>query len=210
MPAVDSGLLRRFAPRNDGDGDRTMTSKSLFYDESHDAFRATVRRFVEKEIAPYVDEWDEAGGFPRELYRKAADVGILGLGYPGGIRRLAVRPVPSHRAVAGTRARGLRRRVGEPDEPHHRLAADRGGRPRGDEEARAAAGAGGREDFGARDHRTVRRLRRRATQDDGAARRRSLHRQRLEDVHHVGRARGFLHGRRAHRRSRARAACRCC
>ncbi|HMN72333.1 MAG TPA: acyl-CoA dehydrogenase family protein [Rhodoblastus sp.] len=56
--------------------------KSLYYDESHEAFRATVRRFVEKEIAPFVDEWDEAGGFPRELYKKAADVGILGLGYP--------------------------------------------------------------------------------------------------------------------------------
>ncbi len=58
------------------------TSKSPYYDESHEAFRATVRRFVDKEIAPFVDEWDEAGTFPRELYKKAADVGILGLGYP--------------------------------------------------------------------------------------------------------------------------------
>jgi len=58
------------------------TTKSLYYDESHEAFRETVRRFVDKEIAPFVDEWDEAGTFPRELYRKAADVGILGLGYP--------------------------------------------------------------------------------------------------------------------------------
>ena len=57
-------------------------AKSLYYDESHDAFRETVRRFVDKEIAPFVDEWDEASGFPRELYKKAADVGILGLGYP--------------------------------------------------------------------------------------------------------------------------------
>jgi len=57
-------------------------TKSLYYDESHEAFRETVRRFVDKEIAPFVDAWDEAGGFPRELYKKAADVGILGLGYP--------------------------------------------------------------------------------------------------------------------------------
>ncbi|MFO1135199.1 MAG: acyl-CoA dehydrogenase family protein [Rhodoblastus sp.] len=57
-------------------------AKSLYYDESHEAFRETVRRFVDKEIAPFVDEWDEAGGFPRELYKKAAEVGILGLGYP--------------------------------------------------------------------------------------------------------------------------------
>ena len=58
------------------------TTDSLFYDESHEAFRASVRKFVEKEISPFVDEWDEAGGFPRELYKKAADAGLLGLGYP--------------------------------------------------------------------------------------------------------------------------------
>jgi len=39
-------------------------------------------RFVEREIKPYIDEWEEAGEFPRELYRKSADIGILGVGYP--------------------------------------------------------------------------------------------------------------------------------
>jgi acyl-CoA dehydrogenase len=47
-----------------------------------DAFRAGARRFVEREIAPYVSAWDEAGSFPRELYRQAADAGLIGLGYP--------------------------------------------------------------------------------------------------------------------------------
>jgi acyl-CoA dehydrogenase len=56
--------------------------KSPFYTGEHEAFRATIRRFVEREIAPFADEWDEAGEFPRALYRKAAAVGILGLGYP--------------------------------------------------------------------------------------------------------------------------------
>jgi acyl-CoA dehydrogenase len=56
--------------------------QSPYYSEQHEAFRATMRRFVDKEIAPFVDEWDEAGGFPKELYRKAADVGLLGLGFP--------------------------------------------------------------------------------------------------------------------------------
>ncbi len=46
------------------------------------AFRASVRRFVEREIAPFVGAWDEAGGFPRELYAKAAAAGLLSLGYP--------------------------------------------------------------------------------------------------------------------------------
>jgi len=62
--------------------------KSPYYTESHEAFRATLRRFVGREIAPFVDEWDEAGTFPRELYRKAAAVGLLGIGFPeefGGV-----------------------------------------------------------------------------------------------------------------------------
>lgn len=54
-----------------------------FYTEDHHAWRATLRAFVDKEIMPFVDEWDEAGEFPRDLYTKAAQVGLLGMGYPG-------------------------------------------------------------------------------------------------------------------------------
>jgi acyl-CoA dehydrogenase len=50
--------------------------------EEHEAWRDTVRRFVEREIIPHVTAWDEAGEFPRELYRKAAAAGLLGAGYP--------------------------------------------------------------------------------------------------------------------------------
>ncbi len=50
--------------------------------EEHEAFRDTVRRFVEREIMPHATTWDEAGEFPRELYRKAAQASLLGLGYP--------------------------------------------------------------------------------------------------------------------------------
>jgi len=45
-------------------------------------FREQVRRFVAAEIAPHVRAWDEAGSFPRELYAKAAAIGLLGVGYP--------------------------------------------------------------------------------------------------------------------------------
>src|SRR5437868_7808246 len=45
-------------------------------------FREQVRRFVAAEIAPHVRAWDEAGSFPRELYARAAALGLLGLGYP--------------------------------------------------------------------------------------------------------------------------------
>ena len=57
-------------------------SKNPFYTADHIAFRDTVRRFVEREIEPYAHGWDEAGEFPRALYEKAAQIGLLGLGFP--------------------------------------------------------------------------------------------------------------------------------
>ncbi len=57
-----------------------MTS-SPFYTEDHEAFRAVIRQFTGKEIAPYISEWEEAGEVPRELYKKAAAVGIFGDGF---------------------------------------------------------------------------------------------------------------------------------
>jgi acyl-CoA dehydrogenase len=54
----------------------------VYYSPEHLALRETVRRFVAKEISPFVNEWDEAGTFPRELYAKAAEVGLLGIGFP--------------------------------------------------------------------------------------------------------------------------------
>jgi acyl-CoA dehydrogenase len=60
----------------------------VYYGPEHLALRETLRRFVAQEITPHVNEWDEAGTFPRQLYAKAADVGLLGLGFPeqyGGV-----------------------------------------------------------------------------------------------------------------------------
>ena len=63
-------------------------SKTLYYGEEHAAFRDTVRRWVTTAIEPHIEQWEKAGEFPRQLYREAAALGILGLGYPeayGGI-----------------------------------------------------------------------------------------------------------------------------
>jgi acyl-CoA dehydrogenase len=59
-----------------------MSTADSYFEESHHILRKTVARFVEREIKPYVDEWEEMGEFPRELYRKAAELGILGVAYP--------------------------------------------------------------------------------------------------------------------------------
>ena len=53
-----------------------------YLDETHLSFYRTVRKFAETEIAPYAFEWEEAGEFPVELYRKAGAAGILGPSVP--------------------------------------------------------------------------------------------------------------------------------
>jgi acyl-CoA dehydrogenase len=52
------------------------------FDESHELYRQTCLRFAREKIAPHVIEWEEAGTFPRELYREAAQAGILGVSFP--------------------------------------------------------------------------------------------------------------------------------
>ena len=52
------------------------------FGDEHEQLRATIRRWVENEVAPHVDEWDAAREFPRELYGRAAELGFLGLKYP--------------------------------------------------------------------------------------------------------------------------------
>ncbi len=57
-------------------------SRFLFETEEHEALRDQIRRFAAEEIAPHAHEWEEAEEFPRELYAKAAAVGLTGIGYP--------------------------------------------------------------------------------------------------------------------------------
>jgi acyl-CoA dehydrogenase len=50
--------------------------------EEHEQLRATIRRWVETEIVPHQDEWEERREFPRELFTRAGELGFLGLKYP--------------------------------------------------------------------------------------------------------------------------------
>lgn len=57
-------------------------ARSPFYNETHEAVSASVRRFMAAEVLPNIDLWEADGELPRELHRKAAAAGILGLNYP--------------------------------------------------------------------------------------------------------------------------------
>lgn len=59
-----------------------MPAFQEYFDPNHQLVRDSVRRFVEREILPDIDQWEEAESFPRELYLKAGAAGILGIGYP--------------------------------------------------------------------------------------------------------------------------------
>jgi acyl-CoA dehydrogenase len=60
----------------------SLRPPSPFMDETHAAWRASLRKFVERELMPHVTAWDEAGLVPREAFRKAAEFGLIGAGYP--------------------------------------------------------------------------------------------------------------------------------
>ena len=55
----------------------------MLFTEEHQAIRRTITNFVANEINPYVDEWEEAGIFPaHEVFKKAGDLGLLGISKP--------------------------------------------------------------------------------------------------------------------------------
>jgi len=53
-----------------------------FFTEEHEALRHSIRRYVEEELAPHAQEWEAAGGFPDEVFRRMGELGLLGLRYP--------------------------------------------------------------------------------------------------------------------------------
>jgi acyl-CoA dehydrogenase len=55
---------------------------SPFFGETHAAWRASLRGFIDREIEPNVEAWEEAGAVPRAAFGKAAAFGLIGVGYP--------------------------------------------------------------------------------------------------------------------------------
>ncbi|MDE2402556.1 MAG: acyl-CoA dehydrogenase family protein [Burkholderiales bacterium] len=53
-----------------------------YFTDTHRQVRDAMRRFVDQAIKPYISEWEEAGTFPRQLYRQMAELGMLGIGHP--------------------------------------------------------------------------------------------------------------------------------
>ena len=52
------------------------------FTDDHELLRRTIRAFVEKEVAPQVAAWEEAGEIPRSFWRRLGELGLLGLEFP--------------------------------------------------------------------------------------------------------------------------------
>lgn len=62
--------------------DPRKTNYSPYYNDHHRAFQKKVRQFVQQEMAPLCDEWDEKGSYDLDLHKRAYAAGIFGAPYP--------------------------------------------------------------------------------------------------------------------------------
>ncbi len=56
--------------------------QSIYFTPEHAAFRASVRQFIEAEVAPHASEWEEARRIPRSVFARMGDLGFLGITFP--------------------------------------------------------------------------------------------------------------------------------
>ena len=52
------------------------------YTEEEQIFRQSLRRFLEKEVAPLCDQAEETARFPKQLFKLFGEMGYLGISYP--------------------------------------------------------------------------------------------------------------------------------
>jgi citronellyl-CoA dehydrogenase len=56
-----------------------------FFREEHEIYRKSVCAFIDKELAPFADEWEESESFPREVFKRCGELGYLGAHYPDDV-----------------------------------------------------------------------------------------------------------------------------
>lgn len=53
-----------------------------YFTEEHRLFRKSLQRFLQKEVVPYIEKWEETGTIERFIWKKVGDMGYFGLHYP--------------------------------------------------------------------------------------------------------------------------------
>ena len=85
------------------------------FNEQHDMFRQAVRSFVDKEVAPHIEEWEGAGQIPRSIWPRMGELGFLGVEYDekyGGAGADFLTSAVLHEEMARSRSGSLAMAVG--------------------------------------------------------------------------------------------------
>ena len=54
----------------------------IYFTEEHQLFRESLRDFLQKEVVPHIEKWEETGSIERFIWKKFGDMGYFGLAYP--------------------------------------------------------------------------------------------------------------------------------
>jgi len=55
---------------------------NIYFTEEHELFRKSLKDFLQKEVVPYVDDWEKTGVIDKSIWKKLGDMGFLGINYP--------------------------------------------------------------------------------------------------------------------------------
>ncbi|WP_412560230.1 acyl-CoA dehydrogenase family protein [Winogradskyella sp. MIT101101] len=55
---------------------------NIYFTEEHNLFRESLRDFLQKEVVPHIEKWEETGHIERFIWKKFGDMGYFGLAYP--------------------------------------------------------------------------------------------------------------------------------
>jgi len=58
---------------------------SIHFTEEHELFRQSVREFVQKEVIPNINKWEEDEFIPREVFKRMGELGFLGINFPDSV-----------------------------------------------------------------------------------------------------------------------------
>lgn len=56
--------------------------KDYHFTEEHQMFRQSLRDFLAKEVSPHIEQWEQQGFVPKEVYKKLGDMGYFGIALP--------------------------------------------------------------------------------------------------------------------------------
>lgn len=55
---------------------------SMYFTEEHEAFRASFKEFLQKEVVPHIEKWEKSGSIERFIWKKFGEMGYFGLSTP--------------------------------------------------------------------------------------------------------------------------------